>query len=443
MSSRQVGWCVVVCALAFLPAAATLVRAEPVALAGQAAQAGPIQLVALTPGLGGDPGIPPDASELDCLALNIYWEARSEPRLGQIAVAAVTLNRVADPGFPDTVCGVVRQGEERGRNLCQFSWHCDGLDDRPRNLAAWEHAQRLARLALAGQLPDPTGGALWFHSDQVHPDWTADMTRVGQIGTHIFYRLAVALPSGTAIPGPPDLKPSTFASTSGEPRPVTAIDALPVARPLSAAMPASPPPVAETDTSCSDDGSVTLGQGRLAMALAVSTQQNFLSLVEQQGQRIDGLPCQDEAAGDAPKPRIVLVSDVPEGVGADTFEAILPFGARSSDAGAAIAEPGWPGGSFGAHSGRGGGSTHQDAAPTQVVSSAAGAASRSVAAPSAPPADEALSNTETRRPERGILADGIRVAQAAAPHLPALTPASLLGPFEPPALPDRQSPRAF
>ena len=142
MSSRQLRCrCVVLCALAFLPAAATLARAEPTALLGQS---GPIQLVALTAGIGGDPGMPPTVSELDCLALNIYWEARSEPRLGQIAVAAVTLNRVADPGFPDTVCSVVRQGEERGRNLCQFSWHCDGLDDRPGNLAAWQHAQRLA-----------------------------------------------------------------------------------------------------------------------------------------------------------------------------------------------------------------------------------------------------------------------------------------------------------
>ncbi len=238
MSLRQPGWCVSLCALALVPAAATMALAGPTASGGQS---GPIQLVALTAGIGGDPGIPADVSELDCLALNIYWEARSEPRLGQIAVAAVTLNRVADPGFPDTVCGVVRQGEERGRNLCQFSWHCDGLDDRPRNPAAWQHAQRLARLALAGQLPDPTGGALWFHSDQVHPDWIGDMRRIGQIGTHIFYRLAAATPGQIASIGPPDLKPSMSAGAADQPRD-RAVDAPPAARQPPAATPAAAVP---------------------------------------------------------------------------------------------------------------------------------------------------------------------------------------------------------
>ena len=271
MSSRQLRWCVVLCALALLPAAPTRARAEPTALAGSAGQSGPIQLVALTAAIGGDPGIPPTVSELDCLALNIYWEARSEPRLGQIAVAAVTLNRVADPGFPDTVCGVVRQGEERGRNLCQFSWHCDGLDDRPRNPAAWQHAQRLARLALAGQLPDPTGGALWFHSDQVHPDW-ADMTPIRQIGTHIFYRLAAATPGQIATIGPPDLKPPTSAGagTPDQPRPM-AVDAAPVARDhQDAAVAAAAVALAGPDTSCDQEPDGGAGQPHLAMALATS-----------------------------------------------------------------------------------------------------------------------------------------------------------------------------
>jgi spore germination cell wall hydrolase CwlJ-like protein len=47
---------------------------------------------------------------LRCLALNIYHEARSEPRAGQIAVASVTLNRVKSKRFPGTVCDVVMQG---------------------------------------------------------------------------------------------------------------------------------------------------------------------------------------------------------------------------------------------------------------------------------------------------------------------------------------------
>ena len=62
--------------------------------------------------------------ELYCLANNIYFESRNQPKLGQIAVGQVTMNRVNSPKFPNTVCGVVKQGGEK-RNRCQFSWYCD------------------------------------------------------------------------------------------------------------------------------------------------------------------------------------------------------------------------------------------------------------------------------------------------------------------------------
>jgi hypothetical protein len=143
-------------------------------------------------------------SALECLALNIYWEARSEPLLGRVAVAAVTLNRVAAPAFPDTVCEVVFQGEERGRHLCQFSWRCDGLDDRPRNLEAWREARRVARLALSDQVADPTGGALWYHAAHVLPDWTQEMTMRARIGHHLFYdRRPAGEPAPVAAVQPP------------------------------------------------------------------------------------------------------------------------------------------------------------------------------------------------------------------------------------------------
>ena len=50
--------------------------------------------------------------ELYCLAKNIYFESRNQPKLGQIAVAQVTMNRVNSPKFPNSVCGVVQQGGE-------------------------------------------------------------------------------------------------------------------------------------------------------------------------------------------------------------------------------------------------------------------------------------------------------------------------------------------
>jgi hypothetical protein len=133
------------------------------------------------------PAPEPIEPDLDCLALNIYWEARSESLLGQVAVAAVTLNRVAAPGFPGSVCEVVFQGEERGRHLCQFSWRCDGRADQPRNLVAWEEARRIARLALSDGVADPTGGALWYHADHVLPRWAGEMMLQARIGHHLFY----------------------------------------------------------------------------------------------------------------------------------------------------------------------------------------------------------------------------------------------------------------
>jgi Cell Wall Hydrolase len=126
--------------------------------------------------------------EVDCLALNIYFEARSESRLGKLAVAAVTLNRVVAPAFPDSVCAVVNQGEERGRHLCQFSWRCDGLTDTPANVAAWLDARSVAQQALGPpRVADPTGGALWYHADHVRPDWAREMRLQARIGHHLFY----------------------------------------------------------------------------------------------------------------------------------------------------------------------------------------------------------------------------------------------------------------
>jgi spore germination cell wall hydrolase CwlJ-like protein len=76
-----------------------------------------------------------------CLAENVYHEARNQPAAGQMAVMSVTMNRVKDPRFPNTICEVVREGPHRPswkgtgemipvRHRCQFSWYCDGKSDR-------------------------------------------------------------------------------------------------------------------------------------------------------------------------------------------------------------------------------------------------------------------------------------------------------------------------
>jgi hypothetical protein len=127
------------------------------------------------------------ARDLECLAMNIYHEARNEPAAGKLAVGHVVMNRVSDPRFPATVCEVVQQGGQTPRNGCQFSWWCDGRDDRPRNKRAWTESRFFATRIFAGTSKDPTGGALWYHADYVQPAWRKTFVEGPQIGRHKFY----------------------------------------------------------------------------------------------------------------------------------------------------------------------------------------------------------------------------------------------------------------
>lgn len=137
--------------------------------------------------------ITPIATKEDtyCLALNIYFEARNEPLNGKIAVSHVVLNRVASKQYPNTVCKVVKQGRtwknKIVRNKCQFSWHCDGKSDKPKDKTSWQAAKVLAKGILEGKISDPTNGALSYHADYVNPYWTASMKRTSKFGVHIFY----------------------------------------------------------------------------------------------------------------------------------------------------------------------------------------------------------------------------------------------------------------
>ncbi len=125
--------------------------------------------------------------ELECLALTVYFEARGEPRDGQMAVAHVVINRVADERFPTGVCDVVKDGGQ-DREDCQFSWWCDRLSDRPTHKADWETARDIARIVYWGGGKDPTGGALWYHATSVRAYWRGQFEKGPTIGNHIFYR---------------------------------------------------------------------------------------------------------------------------------------------------------------------------------------------------------------------------------------------------------------
>lgn len=122
--------------------------------------------------------------EQHCLALAMYWEARGEGRHGMIAVGWTVLNRVRSEHFPATPCEVVRQGGEQPP--CQFSWWCDGRSDRPRERRDWLSALLIAADLLTNPPPDPTGGAIFYHSTSIRSPWKRE--RTARIGQHVFYR---------------------------------------------------------------------------------------------------------------------------------------------------------------------------------------------------------------------------------------------------------------
>ena len=128
------------------------------------------------------------SAALMCMALNIYHESRSEEMRGQVAVANVTLNRVASNKWPNDVCSVVKQGYSKGKKNCQFSWFCDGKSDTPKDTVAWARSVLVANDVMLGYIPDITEGATHYHATYVLPEWAESKVPVVQIGDHMFYR---------------------------------------------------------------------------------------------------------------------------------------------------------------------------------------------------------------------------------------------------------------
>jgi spore germination cell wall hydrolase CwlJ-like protein len=126
--------------------------------------------------------------EQTCLANAIYFEARSESLRGQAAVAQVVLNRVRNPAYPATICGVVYQNSS-WRNACQFSFACDGIKDRVTEPSHYKTAQDVAMAVTAGKIFLPeVGSSTHYYANYVHPGWARSMHKMVKIGLHIFYR---------------------------------------------------------------------------------------------------------------------------------------------------------------------------------------------------------------------------------------------------------------
>jgi len=128
------------------------------------------------------------AREQQCLASGIYFEARGESARGQAAVAQVILNRVRNPAYPGTICGVVYQNED-WRNRCQFSFACDNIRDRIRSQHHWKMAREVAMAVTAGKIwLKEVGSSTHYHAVYVRPRWAKTMKKLGRIGLHVFYR---------------------------------------------------------------------------------------------------------------------------------------------------------------------------------------------------------------------------------------------------------------
>ena len=158
----------------------------------------PLNMVPLpTPAPGVPPPSPAQRLNLDakeyakaerCLANAVYWEARSEPVRGQMAVAQVVMNRVFSPFYPNDVCGVVYQNAHRHLS-CQFTFACDGKRKTITERGHWARANRIAKQTLDGQIyVAEVGKSTHYHAAYVNPIWNREMKKLVRFGLHSFYR---------------------------------------------------------------------------------------------------------------------------------------------------------------------------------------------------------------------------------------------------------------
>ena len=161
------------------------------------------------------------SKDVDCLAHNIYYEAGSEPEEGKVAVAMVTINRVRDGRFGNSICSVVNQRTQTVRSrevttvkmvqagwvgrpeqqkqttkvvenvsVCQFSWKCILVHKPKDSDDRWEESQRVAQELLKGNYANwqaKYSDALYFHAAAIHPSWAKKKNYIARIGGHFFY----------------------------------------------------------------------------------------------------------------------------------------------------------------------------------------------------------------------------------------------------------------
>ena len=132
------------------------------------------------------------ANEKYCLTEALYFEARNQSTNAIKAVGNVIINRKHSKYFPNSICGVVRQGGTK-RHRCQFSYYCDGLPDTFSNNVvekrALERIKHIVNVLLSNKRVDNTNGADHYHTTNVNPNWANKNKITKQLGDHIFYKL--------------------------------------------------------------------------------------------------------------------------------------------------------------------------------------------------------------------------------------------------------------
>jgi len=125
---------------------------------------------------------PEELAEINCLALNLYHEARGSTFRDKVGVSYVVLNRVGRARYPNTVCEVVYQ-----RN--QFSWTGDRISDTAYEQDAWVESLIIAEAVYNGRVLDPTGNATHYHATYVNPRWSRYGYDVRLIGAHQYMKV--------------------------------------------------------------------------------------------------------------------------------------------------------------------------------------------------------------------------------------------------------------
>ena len=142
-----------------------------------------------------------DYKEIDCLAQNMYFEARNQSDEGLLAVGFVTINRTKTDKFSKTICGVIHEAEfypkknKKGINVpvkgkCQFSWYCDGKKDIIKDQETWTRVYNLAyHLYLYHDImEDLTAGATYYHTKQSKVKVHRDAVETVSIQQHVFFK---------------------------------------------------------------------------------------------------------------------------------------------------------------------------------------------------------------------------------------------------------------